>query len=212
MAFHDTRLPEEVERGVTGGPGFNTSVTVLSSGYEQRNQNWENARLGWNVGYGILNKDPVQAETNFSEVLAFFYARRGQANSFRFKDWADYTIGDDESDTPQSIGTGDNLETDFQIVKTYEPGAYQFDRIVNKPVSGTVRVFLAGVEQFAGYTIDHSTGIVSFAVAPGSSVDVAVICEFDVAVRFDVDKFEMTLETFMAGAIPNLPIVEVRGE
>lgn len=34
--------------------------------------------------------------------------------------------------------------------------------------------------------------------------------EFDVPVRFDSDKLEISLQGFRHGAIPNIPIVEVR--
>lgn len=203
MAFHDIRLPEEVERGALGGPKFKTTVLQLSSGHEKRNIDWEDSRGEWDIGYGI------QTKANFSTVLSFFYARRGRAHSFRFKDWSDFEIA-----TEQSIGTGDNLETDFQVFKHYTSGSESFDRNILKPVSGTVRAFLNSVEQTISvdFTVNLLTGIVSFTVAPGAGVDVGIICEFDVPVRFDIDHLGINVETFDAGAIPQIPIVEVKAE
>jgi len=208
MAFLDQRLPEEVEKGASGGPSFSTTIATLASGFEKRNINWSATRQQYDVGYGIQNKD------DFSEVLAFFYVCNGRAHSFRFKDWGDYQIGDDEEDDPQEIGTGDAAETAFQVVKRYTVGATTHEREITKLVASTVRVFVNFVEQTltVDYTVNALTGVITFVVPPPMGESVGVICEFDVAVRFDVDQCNVTLETFQAGAVPNLPVVEVRGE
>lgn len=216
MAFHDIRLPVEVERGVRGGPRFKTTIRPLKSGFEKRNQEWERVRGEWDVGYGMLSKDDEDADHTFTQVQAFFYARRGRAHTFRFKDWSDFTIGlifiggQPAQDDPQTIATGDGVEDTFQIFKRYEPGTYQFDRPIYKPIASTVRPFLDGVEQTVGFTVDDDVGTITFTPAPPMSTVIAVICEFDVAVRFDTDAFDVTLATFQAGQIPNLPIVECR--
>ena len=44
MSFIETQFPSTVQYTSTGGPGYRTSVVELSSGREQRNQEWENAR------------------------------------------------------------------------------------------------------------------------------------------------------------------------
>jgi len=203
MAFHDTRLPVEVERGAIGGPGFKTTVISLSSGFEKRNIDWANSRGAWDIGYGI------QKKSDFEQVIAFFYTRQGRAHSFRFKDWSDFEIL-----TAQSIGTGDGANTTFQVFKRYTNGVTTFDRTLTKLVSGTVRVFLDTVEKTitADFTVNLLTGIVTMNAAPGAGVDVTVITEFDVPVRFDTDKLDVNSSTFDAGAIPQIPIVEVRGE
>lgn len=207
MAFHETRLPEDVERGAEGGPAFNTTILALNSGFEQRNQNWEAARGRWNIGYGI------QTKSAFDLVKAFFYARRGRFHGFRFKDWSDYEIGDSsDSSTRQTIGVGDASNDTFQIYKRYSDGGEDYDRTITKPVNGTLLVYLDGVLQTetTNYTVDYTTGIITFTSPPGGSVVVAVICEFDVPVRFDTDNFGITLATFDAGSIPDLPVVELR--
>lgn len=217
MAFHnDARLPEEVERGAHGGPQFKTTVLTLNSGFEKRNIDWERTRGAWDVGYGMLPKgdqeDDEACDHTFSQVLAFFYARQGRAHSFRFKDWSDFEVGNDALDLWQSIGTGDGIEDTFQIFKRYSSGGIDYDRIITRPIDGTLRVFFDGVEQFAGFTLDDETGLITFSSPPALNVDIEVIVQFDVPVRFDTDSFGITLQTFQAGQIPNLPIVEVRGE
>ena len=78
----------------------------------------------------------------------------------------------------------------------------------------TVKIAVAGVQQIAGtnFTFDASTGIVTFLAGhiPADGQSVTAAFEFDVPVRFDTDKLEINLSGFTSGAIPNIPIVEVR--
>jgi uncharacterized protein (TIGR02217 family) len=206
MAFHDDQLPTDVERGALGGPRFKTTVLEMVSGEEKRNIDWSKTRGQWDVGYGI------QKSSDLQDVIDFFYARQGRAHSFRFKDWADFTIGDAVTPTPQSIGTGDNIEVDFQIFKRYSSGGTDFDRAITKPINASTDVYLGGVLQGGGYTLDGLTGIITFAAAPGGAVDVAVVAEFDVPVRFDLDALDVNVAIFDSAAAPNIPVIEVKGE
>ncbi len=210
MAFNETRLPDDVEKGASGGPGFKTSVTVRSSGKEQRNSEWSTTRGEWDIGYGILTKE------DFAVVLAVFYAQRGRLDGFRFKDWSDFELAD------QQIALGDDTTTVFQIFKRYTFGAVNFDRDLTRIITGTIVVRLDGVLQTdpGDYTIDLDTGLITMVVAPASTGGtgpsseevLSVECDFEVPVRFDTDTFGITLEVFNAGAIPNLPIVELKDE
>ena len=86
--------------------------------------------------------------------------------------------------------------------------------MIKKPVAGTVKVAVAGVVKTLGtqFTIDPASGVVTFLAGniPGSGQSVTAGFEFDVPVRFDTDKLEVNLTGFTSGAIPNIPIVEVR--
>lgn len=206
MAFHDVRLPEDIERGAMGGPGFKTTVLPLSGGHEKRNIDWQTTRAKYDVGYGIESKE------DYSDVLEFFYCRQGRAHSFRFKDWSDYQLG--TSGNPVTIHTGDGSTTTYQIRKPYVSGATTFYRNLEKIVNGTLEVYVNGVLQTitTHYTVDLLTGILTFVTPPGNGLSVGVACEFDVPVRFDVDQLEISIETFDAGSIPNIMIIEVKGE
>lgn len=200
MAFHDVRLPEDVERGAVGGPEFNTTIVQTVGGHEQRIINWSEQRGSWMIGYGIEYK------TDLQDMINFFYARRGRAHGFRFKDWSDFEIGS----AKQAIGIGDNVETVFPIYKTYSSGGQDYFRPITKPVSGTVTVWKDAVIQTVGFTIDYATGEITFSAPVAAGVVVYVTCEFDVPVRFDTDKLDISMATFEAGEIPQIPIVELR--
>ncbi len=196
MAFHDVRLPDDIERGATGGPAFLTSVHPLSSGGEQRNANWSEARQEWELAYGVQNKE------DFAAVRAFFFARRGQAHTFRFKDWSDYWIDN------ETQGIGDAVNTTFQLIKTYEnDGPEPYIRRLTRPILDTVHWFVDGVEVAATH---QGLGIYELAVAPADGALVTATCEFDMNVRFNVDKFALQLDLENAGSIGSLPVQEVR--
>jgi uncharacterized protein (TIGR02217 family) len=98
-------------------------------------------------------------------VVAFFEARNGRLHGFRFKDWGDHKSclpSGTPSPTDQAIGTGDGATTAFQLVKRYASGAQSWTRAIAKPVTGTVRIALSGVEQPSGWSVDTTTGVVTF--------------------------------------------------
>lgn len=212
MAFHEVRLPEDVERGAQGGPGFNTTVITLSSGFERRNINWEQARQRWDIGYGLMDREGNVDQADFSEVLAFFYAREGRAHGFRFKDWTDFELA------RQLIGTTDGgTTTQFQVFKRYTSGVVTYDRPLTKIVSGSVSVWVNSVSIAEGagasqYQINLNTGIITLGstLAAQSGTDVEVECEFDIPVRFDVDQMEMNAVLYNAASVPAIPVVEIR--
>jgi uncharacterized protein (TIGR02217 family) len=84
-------------------------------------------------------------------------------------------------------------------------------RPIQKPVGGTVRVAVAGVEQAIGpaFTCDPTTGLVTFAAPPPPGAAVTAGFEFDVPVRFDTDELDIDLSAFEAGEVPRVPLVEV---
>ena len=209
MNFHDVRFPPSLSFGSVGGPQRRTDVVTLANGFEERNTPWAHSRRVFDAGLGMRSIDDVQALT------AFFEARYGQMYGFRWKDWADFkscgsslTVAFDD----QVIGFGDGVQTDFQLIKTYASGGHSYLRPITKPVQGSVRV---GVEQdelqeAVDYEIDTATGIVRFGNAPDRDMVVSAGYEFDVPVRFDTDRILVSVASFQAGQVPNVPVIEVR--
>ena len=207
MAFHDVRFPDNISRGARGGPERRTQVVELSSGDEERNASWANSRRRYDVAYGIRCADDLAA------VVAFFEARNGRLFGFRFKDWADYKSSLPSqaiTATDQQIGTANSVLKTFQLVKRYTSGAQSWTRSIAKPVAGTVRVALGTVEQLSGWTLDATTGVVTFTSAPANGVIVRAGFEFDVPARFDSDSIDVTLDVERLGSITSIPLVEIR--
>lgn len=116
--------------------------------------------------------------------------------------------------TDHEIGIGDGEATAFQLIKTYGAAFAPWSREIKKPVVGSVLVAVDGVAQVDGdaYALDPASGVVTFDAehVPAVGAVVSAGFEFDVPVRFDTDKLEINLQGFKHGAIPNIPIVEVR--
>jgi uncharacterized protein (TIGR02217 family) len=207
MAFHEVRFPDDISRGARGGPERRTQVVELASGDEERNASWADSRRRYDAAYGIRRADDLAA------VVAFFEARGGRLHGFRWKDWGDYRSGLPSTPiTPidQTLGAGDGTTKTFQLLKRYESGMQAWVRRIGKPVAGTVRVGRGGVEAGSGWTVDATTGVVTFAVAPAAAVLVTAGFEFDVAVRFDTDRLDVTWDLDRLGSIASIPLVEVR--
>lgn len=206
MSFHEVRLPARLAFGSTGGVERRTEIVALASGYERRSTPWAEGRRRYLIGANLRSLDDMAALT------AFFEARRGRLYGFRFRDFADFRScapGGAVGPEDQLLGEGDGARATFQLIKRYGEGGEAVERRITKPVAGTVRVAVGGVETTA-FEVEATTGIVTLEAAPAAGVAIAAGFEFDVPVRFDADRIDVTLEGFEAGRMAAVPLVEVR--
>lgn len=206
--FHEVRFPLDVSLGSRGGPVRRTDIVTLASGREHRNSRWAQSRRRYDAGLGVRSIDSLHA------VITFFEERRGRLIGFRFRDRADWRSGSpSKAPTPldQRIGTGDGATRQFQLVKTYGSAYAPYQRVISKPDGATVRVALDGIEQAAGpsFSCDPTTGLVTFVAPPAPGVAITAGFAFDVPVRFDTDELDIDLSAFDAGAIPQIPLIEI---
>ncbi|MEM8773438.1 MAG: DUF2460 domain-containing protein [Pseudomonadota bacterium] len=209
MAFHEVRFPASLSFGSIGGPERLTEVVTLANGFEERNTPWQHSRRRYDAGVAMRNFDDIEV------LIAFFEARQGQINAFRWKDWTDYKSGLSTQDVrfdDQDIGFGDGAADTIQLVKIYRSGENTYKRPISKPVANTVKVGVDGVELTEGsqFNVDTTTGIITFDQPVGAGLQITAGYEFDVPVRFDIDRIYTSLASFQAGEVPNVPIVEVR--
>lgn len=216
MSFDEIRFPTLISWGFGGGPEYNTDIVILSSGHEKRNSNWEIARAKYEVGHNL------KSQTQLDELIAFFRARKGQARGFRFRDWNDYKLID------ENIGVGDGIETQFQITKTYTSLTSEVRdivKIVTQSDSDTIaglhgstatdwEVKVNSVLQVEGpgndYTIDRDTGIITFNSPVTDTHIITVSGEFDVPVRFDTDRMVATYDAHNDQNWDGVPLIELK--
>jgi uncharacterized protein (TIGR02217 family) len=206
MSFHEVRLPARLAFGSTGGLERRTEIVTLASGFERRSTPWAEGRRRYLIGANLRSLADMAALT------AFFEARRGRLYGFRFRDFADFRScqpGEATGPADQDLGAGDGSRRSFQLVKRYGEGEDAVQRRICKPVAGTVRVAVDGLETSA-FGVDTTTGLVTLEAAPAAEVRVSAGFEFDVPVRFDADRIEATLESFEAGRMAAIPLIEVR--
>lgn len=208
MAFHEVSLPARLAFGSTGGVERRTEIVTLGSGFERRSTPWAQGRRRYLIGANLKSLDDMAALT------AFFEARRGRLYGFRFRDFADWKSSAPTA-TPgpmdQILGTGDGMRTAFPLNKRYGDGPDAVDRPIAKPVAGSVRVAVGGQDvDGAGFVVDGTTGLITFAAAPAPGAVVSAGFEFDTPVRFDTDRIEVTLESFDAGRVAAASLIEIR--
>ena len=200
LMSQNERFPEDISYGSIGGPAFSTSISELQNGQEQRKINWAYPRCRYNVVYG------VKSHSQFAMLRDFFYAHRGRALPFRFKDWTDYKA------VRQHLGVGNGTSLSLQLVKKYSGGDKSFFRTISKPVYDTIKIYLEEklLQQNQDYLADCETGRINFTIAPKSGTNVYAEFEFDVLTRFDTDFLACTLEGYGNYGCDDIPLVEVR--
>ena len=202
--FHEIRFPLDVALGSRGGPVRKTEIVTLASGREHRNGRWADSRRRYDAGLGIRTVDALHA------VLAFFEERRGRLFGFRFHDRVDCKScppSGQPSPTDMPVGTGDGVTTTFALSKAYGTSFAPYIRPIRKPVTGSVRASVNGVE--VPMSCDPPTGLLTFATPPPAGALVTAGFVFDVPVRFDTDEIAIDLALFEAGHIPSIPLVEI---
>ena len=145
--FNTVQFPLDIAYNAVGGPKFKTSVAVMSNGTESRIRWWETERGEWSVSF--IGKKPAE----WQPLLAFFRAiAAGQANTFRFRDWTDYTCAVGEGFLVAIPGSANK-----QMVKRYTYGGFTYDRVISKPVSGAITYDGAGLDYATGIATSGST-------------------------------------------------------
>ncbi|UOF80025.1 glycoside hydrolase family protein [Caudoviricetes sp.] len=221
MGFHEVSFPQNVAYGSRGGISHDTKIIELDGGSEERISR-RGARMHFNAKYGIRTLSDLRA------VQRFIRLREGATNGFRFKDWLDYasttdggTLADgaaaNTSNQDQVIGTGNGTNKIFQLSKTYTDGVYTKVRNVTKPISGTALLALGASAQTESthYSIDYTTGIVTFVTAPTAGTQVKAGFQYEAPVRFDEDAdqlLDVSVEAFNAGDLPDVGMTELIDE
>ncbi|MEA3064647.1 MAG: hypothetical protein QOJ27_1093 [Sphingomonadales bacterium] len=201
-SFEDVRFPVALGREASVEPAFSTAIVTSASGAEQRNSDWADARLRFDAGPGVRGENDLQT------LIAFFRARRGGAIGFRFEDPFDHSsngMTGEPGAADQSLGIGDGIRTEFPLVKHY--GGQE--RRITRPVAGSVRVSVAGVELADGWAL-APLGLVRFDEPPADGAEVRAGFGFDVPVRFAEDRLAVSRSTFEAGEIASVPLIELR--
>lgn len=203
--FAEVRLDLGIDYGAVGGPRYKTTAITEGNGADQRNINWSQPLGRWQIGRGEDN--PLDSE-DLDYLQGFFLDRDGPEQGFRFKDWSDFKAKN------QLLGTGNGVKTQFQLRKTYTAAGYSVNRPITKPVANTIQVYLGGVLQPSGWTLNLTNGLLTFTVPPAEGVEVRANFEFDVPVRLEGDSLDSRFESWQGAeglfALQVLSVVEIR--
>uniref|UniRef100_A0A6M3JBD9 Putative glycoside hydrolase family protein n=1 Tax=viral metagenome TaxID=1070528 RepID=A0A6M3JBD9_9ZZZZ len=224
MGFYEVSFPLVPNRTTSAGPGFDTNVVTMDSKQERRIRRWSQTQHRFDAALQVRTHNDVYT------LRAFYLRVGGVANGFRYLDLSDYAstaVGRESTrwadepglsavrDTDQAIGVGDGSGTQFQLVKTYGAAAPTYVRTIKKPISGTVVVALDGVGQSSGWTVDTTTGVVTFTTPPALPKVVSAGYQFEVPVRFseEIDQWLPTsIDDYGNSSIRSVPLVELVDE
>jgi uncharacterized protein (TIGR02217 family) len=177
---------------VTKSAKFATRIQRAVNGRELRALDQPNPIWSWTLTYPLLrDKWDTRAGglgTGYDELrtlAGFFLQQQGAFQPFLFDDPTDHAA------TEQPLGTGDSSATAYQLVRTMggfaEPitapnlvSAIYFDGILQSP---------------AAYSVDNSTGLVTFATPSPAGQAVTADFTYCFRVRFSDDTAEF--ENFM---------------
>lgn len=218
-----------VAGGATGGPEYaNTMAKNQQTGIRKVNVGRYDFQQIWTLQTDML--DPA----DLAYLMNFWGGGYGSAYGFRIMILSDFYMIDEVIATAIAAQTifpliktykrpGANHSYSKRIIKPvtnallggggvtlYEPNGSTTRAIPS------VRGAALGVPAFtvklngtptSGYTIDNTTGVITFTVAPGAGVVVSVSCEFDHAVQFLNNAFQ--LKPDISSEISGLQIGEI---
>lgn len=212
MAFHNTQLDPDISYGAIGGPTYGTTIQATASGHEYRIARQAQARRRYQFAKELMQ--PAE----WAELLEFWHARRGHLHGFRFKDWSDFSSANDGvgavAATDQVLGTGDGIQTQFQLLKIYDFGGINpYTEAITLPVAGTV-VAKVGSTITTSFTVSNPGGVITFATAPGAGLTVTAGYQYDRPVRFDTSNewFSQRLTQGYLGSWQTIECIELLGE
>jgi uncharacterized protein (TIGR02217 family) len=209
MSYVDVPFPDCIAFGAESRPTWQTEISVSASGWEQTNQDWSHPRHEFDVSMA------VRTASDYMLIRNHFHAVRGRTHRFRFKDPLDFQA-------TASEGVADVAAADWQMYKRYGSGGSAYDRLITRPVSGTVAVFRTrtGItsDVTGSATIDYETGSVSMAGHVAGDV-YTWSGEFDIVVRYDLDALPTVIINKQPGAAgellvdcPSIKLIEKRDQ
>jgi uncharacterized protein (TIGR02217 family) len=153
------RFPDNIAFKATVGPSYQTVVNTVYSGRDSSIVAWSQARIRFDVGRRSMNAADTAA------LDAFFRAVKGRGYRFRIKDWTDYACT-----SANGVLTAQATAGVYQLGKLYTSGAMSETRLIQKPVAGTVVAYRNGAAVGTSYTLDTTTGLLTFAAFATAAV------------------------------------------
>ena len=194
--FSDHRFPTDVSYGMLSSTYFDTEIIETHTGNEYRNIRNPFGRNKYSIVGAVRTNEQTR------QLINFFRSVRGKAIGFRFKDWLDYQVVD------QEICVADGRTKKYQLIKTYSLGTVLEVRKITKPVYGSVEIFLDNKKTRLA-NIDYDNGNITFPKPPKKGAKIKANFEFDVPVRFNTDILSVSLENFDVNSFENLELIEL---
>lgn len=188
------RFPEDISYGAEISPSFNTEKIRTINGVVKRNRLWSTPLYRFECAHKVKTQEQLE------KLIEFFYDVGGGAYSFRFKNWADYSISKQNSELQRTT-----LST-LKVYKKYST----FSRRITKIVDGTFKLYADDILVNGGYSVDIDTGIITLANPEDYIQTVIFTCEteYDFWVMFERDDFPHTIDNFNMYSVNQISLIE----
>ena len=188
LLFHDISITSYIGLNAHVKTKYKTDVIRMREGDEDRVGNWQDAIRTFDIGPALRNQADLNA------LISFYRARLGPTYAFKIVDPLDYIC------TFQYIGTGNDSQTIFPLVKRYTSGLSGDNRYTVRPITipdYPIIVYWNGVEQgLEMYDVDYTTGIVYFLSPVPNGVGVTWSGTFQVPVSFVTNRMYASIEMY----------------
>lgn len=198
-------------------PRWSTEIVITDSGAEQVNRNWANPLHRFTLPEAVRNM------ATFNAIRDHWLVMGGPAQTWPWRDPLDFaSVGLQMPNTAptitgedQIIGTGDGVQTQFQITKTYTRGVQSYSRLIHLPIISTVAIIVrnafGALVSTPAFTISRPGGIITFVTPIISGYVVRAGYLFDCEVRFESDNsFDGIVRTFGVGGFADISLYETR--
>lgn len=216
MTFHEEVYPLSIDRCVSTWEWL-TRIMELGDSSEQRIPVGADGRRKFNAAHGIRSLKDLQT------LLKFHALRHGETYGFKIRDLVDFTVATGAEGTLQY--NYDGVTKTFQLQKIYSDSSASHFREIYKPQAGTVKVYKNAVlmAEDTQYSIDYTTGLITFVTAPTPGTVIEWSGYFYVPVRFAVK--EIPAAEFFASMhevnqeyvvkegsadLPEVPMIEIK--
>jgi uncharacterized protein (TIGR02217 family) len=198
---------------VSKTPRFATRVQRAVSGRELRVLDQPNPLWTWTLTYALLrDKNDMRAPSGpgngydeLRSLMGFFLQQQGAFTPFLYDDPTD------DQATAQAIGTGNGSATVFQLVRTMGaslPGG-GFAEPITAPNTLSA-IYFNGVRQSSAiYSLDSSTGLVTFTSPPPASQLVTADFTYYFRVRFADDSADFENFLYQLWALKQVKLQSV---
>lgn len=128
----------------------------------------------WTLSVSVLDKSKLQAGQtvdDFSRLFGFYMQMKGGWDNFLYEEPSDCQL------TDENIGTGNGSTTVFQVTRTmgvFKESIYE----INPSPAPIVKVNGVTKTVTTDYTINSSTGVITFVVAPPNTQAVTVTLKY----------------------------------
>lgn len=227
--FDEVLLDPNIMTGFTGSPTFaNHTIRNQTSGIRKVNVNRFDAIERGFIDLALLT------EAQQAYLMNFWRGGYGNAVGFRVRVPYDYKVTLEAFGLGTGAQTAFNLASTYtrpgvtarqdvrRIVKpvndtpaqlTNLGGAggsvrlYEADGVTPRIIGTTFRIYFGGVEQTTGWTINNTTGQVTFSVAPSNGTVIQWSGEFDVPMSFVANSMQQKFD--VSSDVQGLEIEEI---